>query len=87
MLPQVLGNAGFQSSGLLAITFDESSTDNTNGGGQVMTLLLGTNVKPGYQATGTYQHESLLRLMLEAQGVSSLPGSAATAASMDEVWK
>lgn len=86
-LPQVLGTASFQSSGLLAITFDESATDNTNGGGQVATVLLGTNVKPGYQATGTYQHESLLRLMLEAQGVSSLPNMAGEAASMDEVWK
>lgn len=86
-LPLILTNASFQASGLLVVTFDESLTDNTNGGGQVATVLLGTNVKVGYQATGLYQHESLLRLMLEAQGVSALPGASATAPSMDEVWK
>jgi acid phosphatase len=86
-LPQVLANASFAGSGLLAVTFDESETDNTNGGGQVATVLVGTNVKPEYQATGTYQHQSLLRLMLEAQGLTSLPGASAGAASMAEVWK
>jgi phosphatidylinositol-3-phosphatase len=86
-LPQILTNASFAASGLLVVTFDESANDDTNGGGQVATVLLGTNVKAGYQATGMYQHESLLRLMLEAQGVSALPGASATAASMDEVWK
>ncbi len=86
-LPPILGNAGFQTSGLLVVVFDESSTDNTNGGGQVAAVLLGTNVKVGYQAAGMYQHQSLLRLMLEAQGVSELPGAAAGAASMDEVWQ
>jgi acid phosphatase len=86
-LPQVLSNTGFAGSGLLAVTFDESENDNTNGGGQVATVLVGTNVKSGYQATGTYQHESLLRLMLEAQGVSTLPGTSAVAPSMAEIWK
>ncbi len=83
----ILGNADFKASGLLAVTFDEWATDNTNGGGLVATVLLGTNVKAGYLATGMYQHQSLLRLMLEAQGVSALPGASAGAASMDEVWK
>lgn len=86
-LPQILTNASFARSGLLVVTFDESATDNTNGGGQVATVLLGTNVKSGYKAKGMYQHQSLLRLMLEAQGVSALPGASAGAASMDEVWK
>lgn len=86
-LQQIFSNAGFAGSGLLAITFDESESDNTNGGGRVATVLLGTNVKAGYQATGTYQHESLLRLMLDAQGVSTLPGAASGAPSMEEVWK
>lgn len=86
-LPQVLANPGFAASGLLAITFDESDTDNTNGGGQVATVLLGPNVKPGYQAKGTYQHQSLLRLMLEAQAMTTFPGASATAPSMAEIWK
>lgn len=86
-LPQVLANASFQASGLLAITFDESDDDNTNGGGKVATVLVGSNVKSGYQAGGFYQHQSLLRLMLEAQGISALPNASATAPSMAEVWK
>jgi acid phosphatase len=86
-LPLILGSASFAASGLLAVTFDESLDDNTNGGGKVATVLLGTNVKAGYQATGLYQHESLLRLMIEAQGVSALPGQSAVAPSMNEVWK
>jgi acid phosphatase len=86
-LPQVLANTGFAGSGLLAVTFDESENDNTNGGGRVATVLVGTNVRSGYQAAGMYQHQSLMRLMLEAQGVSTLPGAAAGAASMGEVWK
>jgi len=86
-LPQILSNSGFAGSGLLAITFDESENDNTNGGGQIATVLLGTNVKVGYKATGTYQHQSLLRLMLEAQGVTALPGASAGAPTMAEVWK
>jgi hypothetical protein len=86
-LPQILSNVGFQNSGLLAVTFDESENDLTNGGGRVLTLLLGTNVKHGYQATGTYQHQSLLRLLLEAQGVNSLPNASALAPDMGEVWK
>jgi acid phosphatase len=86
-LPQILSNASFQTSGLLAVTFDESENDNTNGGGRVATVLVGTNVKPGYQASGTYQHQSLLRLMLEAQGITALPNASAAAPSMAEVWK
>jgi acid phosphatase len=86
-LPQVLSNQGILTGGMLAVTFDESENDNTNGGGQVATVLVGPTVKSGYQAVGMYQHESLLRLMLEGLGVSSLPNAAAGAASMDEVWK
>lgn len=86
-LPQILMNASFAASGLLAVTFDESLDDNTDGGGQVVTVLLGTNVRAGYRAAGLYQHQSLLRLMLEAEGVSALPGASASAASMDQIWK
>jgi len=86
-LPQILGNASFQSSGLLAITFDESENDLSFGGGHVATVLLGTNVKTGYEATGTYQHPSLLRLMLKAQGITTLPNAAAIGPDMGEVWK
>jgi acid phosphatase len=86
-IPQILSNSGFSSSGLLAITFDESESDNTHGGGQVATVLVGTNVKPSYQVQGVFQHQSLLRLMIQGQGLTSLPGAAASAPSMGDIWK
>jgi acid phosphatase len=86
-LPQILSNTAFQGSGLLVVTVDESEDDNTNGGGQVPTVLLGTNVKAGYSATGLYQHQSLLRLMLEAQNITAFPNLSATAPTMAEIWK
>jgi acid phosphatase len=86
-MPQLLSNAGFQQSGLLLIVFDESADDNTNGGGKVVCLLLGTGVKPGYTGTGTYNHYSLLNLSMTALGVSNIPGAGATATPMTEFFQ
>ncbi len=87
-LAPILSSAALQQeSWLLAVTFDESENDNTDGGGHVATVLVGTNVRPGYQAANSYQHQSLLRLMLESQGVSTLPNAAAGAPGMAEIWK
>jgi len=76
----------FQKDGLLVIVFDESDTDNTNGGGRVATVIVSPFAKPGYQSTTIYQHESVLRLMLEGLGVKTLPGSAASAPKMWEFF-
>ncbi len=86
-LPQLLSNAQFATSGILAIVFDESQNDNTNGGGKVMCLLVGTGVKAGYSGTGTYNHYSLLNLSMIALGVKTIPGSGATAAQMTEFFQ
>jgi acid phosphatase len=86
-LPLFLTNESFLASGLLIVTFDQSATDNANGGGRVATVLVGTNVQVGYKALGLYQHQSLLRLILEAQSVTALPNAAATAPPMNEIWK
>ena len=83
-LSGLLGNTDFQSNGFLVITFDESETDNTNGGGQVATVLVGPRVKQGFSSTTVFQHQSLLRTSLETLGVSTLPGAANGAASMGE---
>ena len=83
----LLANAQFQQSGILIITFDESENDNTNGGGRVMTLLYGTGVKPGYVGTATYNHYSLLRLTMEAAGVTTIPGNGSTATDMTEFFQ
>ena len=73
---------------ILVITFDESITsDTTDGGGQVMTVLVGPHVKPAFRSTTVYQHQSVLRLILELLKVSDLPGASATANSMGEFFQ
>jgi phosphatidylinositol-3-phosphatase len=76
-----------QNNCLLIITFDESSGDNTNGGGRVYWVAVSpTKSKRGYQSTTLYQHQSTLRLMLKGLGVTSFPGDAATAPDMSEFF-
>jgi len=82
----LLASAAFQQDGLLIITFDESSGDNTHGGGRVAWLVVSPKAKRGYQSTTLYQHQSTLRLTLEALGINALPGAAATAPTMSEFF-
>jgi acid phosphatase len=73
---------------VLIITFDESViTDITNGGGQVMTVLVGPHVKTGFRSSTMYQHQSLLRTMLQLLSVSDMPGASAAAPSMGEFFQ
>src|SRR5205807_610426 len=60
-LSGLLSNTDFKSNGFLVITFDESENDNTNGGGQVATVLVGPRVKQGFSSNTMFQHQSLLR--------------------------
>lgn len=83
----LLANAQFQQNGVLVVTFDESRDDNSNGGGQVYTVIVGTSVKSGYVATGTYQHQSMLRTILQSLGVNNYPGDAASAPAMTEIFQ
>jgi len=76
----------FQQDGLLIIVFDESGGDNTNGGGRIAWVVVSPKAKRGYQSTTLYQHQSTLRLMLKALGVTTYPGAAATAPDMDEFF-
>jgi acid phosphatase len=76
----------FQQNGLLIITFDESGTDDTNGGGRVVWVAVSANSKRGYQSTTRYQHESTLRLSAEALGLKVLPNHAGTAPGMSEFF-
>ena len=82
----LLSSATFQQDGLLIITFDESGSDNTNGGGRVAWLVVSPKAKRGYQSTTLYQHQSTLRLTLEALGISAFPGAAAAAPAMSEFF-
>src|ERR1041385_5230335 len=80
----LLQTATFQQDGLLIITFDESSSDNTNGGGRVVWVAVGPSVKRGFQTGTLYKHQSTLRFILKSLGVPVFPGAAATAPDMDE---
>jgi acid phosphatase len=82
----LLASTAFQNS-LLIVVFDEAEdSDTQNGGGHVPAVLVGSMVKAGYQSTTVYQHESTLRLMMEALGVTDLPGAAAGAPDMSEFF-
>ncbi|MGH9681049.1 MAG: alkaline phosphatase family protein, partial [Candidatus Acidiferrales bacterium] len=82
----LIKSAQFQKNGLLIISFDESGSDNTLGGGRVVTVIVSPLAKAGYQSTTTYQEESVLRLMLEGLGIRTLPGASATAPKMWEFF-
>ena len=82
----LLASEAFKNS-LLIIVFDEAEdSDTSHGGGHVPAVLVSPLVKPGYQSTVLYQHESTLRLMMEGLGVTDLPGAAATAPDMSEFF-
>jgi acid phosphatase len=81
----ILAQPSFQKNGLMIIAWDESwDNDDRNGGGHIPVILVGPNVKRGYQGNNYLQHESVLRLICETLGVSNNLGAAATATSMDD---
>lgn len=82
----LIKSAQFQQDGLLIIVFDESSSDNTNGGGRVPLVIVSAKAKRGYQSTTHYQHESTLRLSLSALGLTTFPNHAANAPDMSEFF-
>src|SRR5438067_2976550 len=83
----VLSSSTFQQDGLMIILFDESvDSDTTNGGGHIAMLVIGPKVKGGYKSTTTYKHQSTLRLIEQALGMSSFPSAAASAPGMSEFF-
>lgn len=83
--------AAFKSGGdgLLIVDFDEAEdSDTTYGGGHVSPVLWGPIVKSGYKQTSStvYQHQSMLRTMMEALVLQNPPAAAATAPSMSEFF-
>ena len=83
----LVNNTAFQRDGLLVIVFDEANSDATNGGGHVACVIVSPKAKRGYQGTGVYEHQSLLRLTGEALGLTTLPNAAATASDMGEFFQ
>jgi acid phosphatase len=84
----LLANDDFLAHGIVIVTWDEADdADITHGGGHVSTVVAGLQVKPGYQSTTLFQHQSLERLTLESLGVASIPGEGAMASSMDDLFR
>lgn len=82
----------FQSGGdgILIILFDEGAfTDLAHGGGHIAPVFWGPKVKAGYtqQSTTIYQHQSMLRTVLQALGLTDTLGAASTAPSMAEFFE
>jgi hypothetical protein len=69
------------------ITFDECDGAVGACPEQVYTAVIGPHVKPHYQSSILYKHESALRTMLDALGVTVYPGAAATAADMSDFFQ
>jgi len=91
VLAPLSANPAFQAGGdaILIVAFDEASDkDMAHGGGHVVAAFWGPNVKPGYtQASSTvYQHESMLRTVMEALQLPNPPGAAAVAPDMSEFF-
>jgi hypothetical protein len=82
----LIASSIFQTDGILVITFDESGSDNTSGGGRVPWIVVSPMAKKGYTSTTLYQHQSTLRMMLAALGVTTFPGAAASAPDMSEFF-
>jgi acid phosphatase len=83
----LIANSAFSQDGILIIVFDESSSsDKTHGGGHVAAVIVGPRVKKQFKSTVFYQHQSLLKTVLKALGVTTFPGAAASAPSMSDVF-
>lgn len=75
--------------GLLIVDFDEAAnSDMAYGGGHVAPVFWGPEVKAGYMQTSTtlYQHQSMLRMIMESLQLPNPPAAAATAPSMEEFF-
>jgi phosphatidylinositol-3-phosphatase len=75
--------------GALIVDFDEAATsDTTHGGGHVASVFWGPIVKVGYTQTSTtlYQHQSMLRTVMDLLSLPNPPGAAAAAPPMSEFF-
>lgn len=83
----LLNNASFRQDGLLIVLFDEgTASDKAHGGGHIVTIFAGPRVKRGSKSSRFYQHENVLRTVLDALGVNHQLGKAATAQPMTDMF-
>lgn len=75
--------------GILIVEFDESAfSDLAHGGGHVAPVFWGPGAKSGYTQTSStlYQHQSMLRAIMDQLGLPNPPAQAASAPSMSEFF-
>jgi hypothetical protein len=83
----LISSSQFQRDGLLIILYDEATdADQAHGGGRVAWVAVSAKAKRGYRSSTFYQHESTLRLTLDALGLAVFPNRAATAPDMREFF-
>jgi hypothetical protein len=95
-LPAILARPEFGpgGDGILFVIWDEADdTDNRCSatvpqgcGGRTPILVIGPQVKPGYQSTTTYHNENVLATVCAAMGLSPCPGAAQSAAPMADFF-
>ncbi|MGH9587144.1 MAG: alkaline phosphatase family protein [Acidobacteriaceae bacterium] len=75
--------------GVLIVDFDEGALkDTAHGGGHVASVFWGPGAKSGYKQKSPtlYQHQSMLRAIMDQLGLSNPPAAAASAPSMSEFF-
>jgi hypothetical protein len=88
-LTPVLSSPDFQpgGDGLLFVTFDECAGGTNAGcGASVYLAAIGPKVKAHTVSAMPYKHENTLRTMLDALGITTGPGAAASAAEMSDFF-
>jgi len=85
-VPRLIASPQFRRDGLLIIVFDEAEDDTAGGGGRIVWVGVSSKSKRNYRSATRYQHESTLRLAAEALGLTTFPGTAATAPNMAEFF-
>jgi acid phosphatase len=83
----LFNNPAFQKDGILIVVFDESfDTDTAHGGGHVAAVVAGPLAKKGFKSIALYQHQNLLRTVMDAAGDHTYPGAAASAIDMADMF-
>lgn len=92
VVTRLSNDPSFQSGGdgVFIVDFDEAAiTDFSHGGGHVAAVFWGPLAKVGYMQASTtvYQHQSMLRTVMDTLGLSNPPAAAVAAPSMSEFLK
>jgi len=97
-VPQLLQSPPFQpgGDGVLVVTFDEGelagdnacggNSDPNNCGGHIWQVVIGPQVKRGYQSNTHYKQANQLRMFCDLLALNSCPGDGANAPSMSEFF-